>query len=94
MWELARPLIEDWMIEHMGPEARMREAAEDMLDTLERLPKLIADMEESVGSTARNGLRLDPATLESFVHGQRQGGSWRIWALAAAAAVIAVAIFD
>lgn len=94
MWELARPLIEDWMIEHMGPEARIREAAEDMLDTLERLPKLIADMEESVGSTARNGLRLDPATLESFVHGQRQGGSWRIWALAAAAAVIAVAIFD
>lgn len=94
MWELARPLIEDWMIEHMGPEARMREAAEDMLDTLERLPQLIADMEESIGSAARDGLRLDPATLESFVQGQRRGGSWRIWTIAAAAAVLAVALFD
>lgn len=94
MWELARPLIEDWMIEHMGPEARMREAAEDMLGTLERLPQLIADMEDSIGSAARDGLRLDPATLKSFAQGQRRGGSWRVWALAAAAAVVAVAIFD
>ena len=94
MWELARPLIEDWMIENMGPEARMREAAEDMLATLERLPQLIADMEGSIGSAARNGLKIDPASLESFARGQRRGGSWRIWAFAAAAAVVAVAIFD
>lgn len=94
MWELARPLIEDWMIEHMGPEARMREAAEDMLDTLERLPQLIADMEDSIGSAARDGLRLDPATLESFAQGQRRGGAWRIWVLAAAVAAVAIAIFD
>tara|TARA_R110000868_G_scaffold11751_18_gene57440 strand:- start:1141 stop:2688 length:1548 start_codon:yes stop_codon:yes gene_type:complete len=94
MWELARPLIEDWMIENMGPEARMREAAEDMLATLERLPQLIADMEGSIGSAARNGLKIDPASLESFARGQRRGGSWRIWAFAAAAAVVAVANFD
>lgn len=94
MWELARPLIEDWMIENMGPEARMREAAEDMLGTLERLPQLIADMEESIGSAARNGLRIDPASLESFARGQRQGGGWRVLALMAAAAIAAVAIFD
>lgn len=94
MWELARPLIEDWMIENMGPEARMREAADDMLGTLGRLPQLIADMEDSIGSAARDGLRIDPASLETFARSQRRGGTWRIWALAAAAAVAVIAISD
>jgi len=93
MWELARPLIEDWMIENMGPEARMREAADDILGTLERLPQLIADMEESIGSAARDGLLIDPASLETFARSQRRGGTWRIWALAAAASVAVIAIF-
>jgi ubiquinone biosynthesis protein len=94
MWELARPLIEDWMMENMGPEARMREAADDMLGTLERLPQLIADMEDSIGSATRDGLRINPASLETFARSQRRGGTWRIWALAAAAAIVAVAIID
>ncbi|MBT5648378.1 MAG: hypothetical protein HOJ41_10985 [Rhodospirillaceae bacterium] len=94
MWELARPLIEEWMIDNMGPEARMREAAEDMLDRLERLPQLIADMEDSIGAVTRDGLRVDPASLESLTRGQARRGAWRIWILAAAAAAVAVAVLD
>lgn len=94
MWELARPLIEEWMIENMGPEARMREAAEDLLDRLERLPQLIADMEDSIGAVTRDGLRVDPASLESLTGGQARRGSWRIWALAAAAAALVVVALD
>lgn len=94
MWELARPLIEEWMIENMGPEARMREAAEDMLDRLERLPQLIADMEESIGAVTRDGIRVDPASLESFTGAQGRRGGWRVWALAAAVAAVVVAILD
>ena len=94
MWELARPLIEEWMIDNMGPEARMREAAEDMLDRLERLPQLIADMEDSIGTVTRDGLRVDPASLESLTGGQARRGAWRIWILAAAAAAVAVAVLD
>ena len=94
MWELARPLIEEWMIENMGPEARMREAAEDLLDRLERLPQLIASMEESIGAVTRDGLRVNPASLESLTGAQARRGSWRIWAVAAAAAAVIIAILD
>ena len=94
MWELARPLIEDWMMENMGPEARIRDATERLLDGLERLPKLISDMEETVGAAARNGIRLDPASLETLARNQGRGSGWQIWAAATLAAIVAIVIFD
>ncbi len=94
MWELARPLIEKWMIENMGPEARMREAAEDLLSRLERLPQLIAGMEDSIGAVTREGLRVDPTSLESLTGAQARRRSWWVCALAASAAALAVITLD
>jgi ubiquinone biosynthesis protein len=42
MWQLARPLIEDWAAQTMGPEARVLAAAEAAIDTAQRLPRLLA----------------------------------------------------
>lgn len=94
MWELARPLIEDWMMENMGPEARMREAADSMLDVLERLPYLISEVEGSLGHAARQGIRVDPASLGGLAGGSGRRGNWRIWATAAAAVVVIAVIMD
>ena len=94
MWELARPLIEGWMMENMGPEARIREAADSMLDVLERLPYLISDMEESLGHAARHGIRVDPASLRALAGGNGRRVNWRIWAMAAAAVVVIAVILD
>ena len=41
IWELARPLIEDWMVTHFGPRATVGRAAEDLAQGLRRLPRLI-----------------------------------------------------
>ena len=41
IWELARPLIEDWMREHFGPRATIERAAEDLVQGLRRVPRLI-----------------------------------------------------
>jgi len=41
IWELARPLIEDWMRDHFGPRATLARAAEDLAQGLRRLPRLI-----------------------------------------------------
>ncbi|MBV8394270.1 MAG: 2-polyprenylphenol 6-hydroxylase [Alphaproteobacteria bacterium] len=41
IWELARPLIEDWMRTHFGPRATVSRAAEDLMQGLRRLPRLI-----------------------------------------------------
>jgi ubiquinone biosynthesis protein len=41
IWELARPLIEDWMRTHFGPRATIGRAVEDLGQGLRRLPRLI-----------------------------------------------------
>ncbi len=91
MWELARPLIEDWVVENMGPEARARDAVSDVAHWLERLPALVADMEESVGALAHGGLRLHPDSVQALVSAQRKG-RWQ-WPLWAGAALVAGLIF-
>jgi ubiquinone biosynthesis protein len=44
IWELARPLIEDWMVTHFGPRATARRAARDIAHGLRRLPRLIDNL--------------------------------------------------
>lgn len=66
MWELARPLIEDWIRENLGPEARMREAATDLRETLERLPAFLRDAEKAAGMLADGGLKLHPDTVAAL----------------------------
>jgi len=41
IWELARPLIEDWMRAHFGPRATIERAADDLMQGLRRVPRLI-----------------------------------------------------
>ena len=41
IWELARPLIEEWMRTHFGPRATVGRAAQDLAHGLRRLPRLI-----------------------------------------------------
>ncbi len=88
MWTLARPLIEEWMIEHRGPEARLRRGIEDAVGVVRRLPALI-DAVETLAAAARTGIRLHPDTL-------RQRSSDRLVSLALliAVAALAAALFD
>ncbi len=93
MWELARPLIEEWMAEQMGPQARVRETVETLSEALARLPKALGDLERTVDVLAQNRVQLDPdtvAALRSEMAGRRDArGLWiAIAALAALAAVL------
>ncbi|MEC7490105.1 MAG: 2-polyprenylphenol 6-hydroxylase [Pseudomonadota bacterium] len=93
MWELALPLVEDWMMEELGSEARLREATDSVFDGLERLPALMAEMEGSIGMAARKGIRLNPESLTDLT--KRSGENfWKIWAAAAALAIIVIMLLD
>ena len=87
LWELARPLIADWMAETLGPEARIRDAVGDIVRGLERLPALLGDLEDSVDSMARDGLRLHPDTVRAVAARRKR---WPIWAGAGAAVAAAL----
>src|SRR6478735_2776116 len=65
IWELARPLIEDWMVTHFGPRATVGRAVEDLAQGLRRLPRLIDSLhlvaEHERRKAERDALQTPPA---------------------------------
>jgi ubiquinone biosynthesis protein len=44
IWELAQPLIEEWMTTHFGPRATLGRALEDLAGGVRRLPRLVESL--------------------------------------------------
>jgi ubiquinone biosynthesis protein len=94
IWTLAEPLIEAWMIENRGPEARARGAIQDLGRTFERLPRLVADVEQVAADLTAGGLRLHPASLEAMAgQGSQRNARWALWIALAALAIAVLAAF-
>jgi ubiquinone biosynthesis protein len=74
MWALAAPLIEAWMIENRGPEARLVDATADMLLAIERLPRVVAEVERASRAIARDAARRDERTGAT----RHSGVSWPV----------------
>jgi ubiquinone biosynthesis protein len=95
MWTLARPLIEEWMRENRGPEARLRQAAADAAAAFERLPEILRDFEKVTTLLAdEGGLPLHPESLAAIA---RRGAiellGLPMWIAAIALAAIAIALW-
>ena len=88
IWESAEPVLKAWMVEKMGPEARIEEAAAgamqlgrmmshlpEVLDRAERTARLLAE------SVDEEGVRIHPTSAERIANAQeRRGrGSPLIW---------------
>ena len=89
IWTLAQPLIEDWMRENRGPEARIAEAAGDLARIAGRLPEFVANLEAAAGTLARGGVRLDSKALDALARRQNGRRGWLVWA---AIALLALAL--
>ena len=89
MWDLARPLIEEWMAEWAAPEARLRDAAFDLMRGLERLPQLLADIDGPVGALAGGPSARPPPVAAAAPPGKAR---WPLWAGAAAALALIAAL--
>jgi ubiquinone biosynthesis protein len=73
IWEASRPVVEKWMIEHMGPEARLREVGDGVnaLGRLARdLPQLLRNAELVSLMLADGGMRLHPDTIRQIADAQ------------------------
>jgi len=80
MWELARPLIEAWMVDNLGPAARVKDNIGSLFATLESLPRLVAHAEETVNALRSGGVKLHGDTTKAMA---RRGlfPAWLPWAL-------------
>lgn len=77
MWTLARPLIEDWMAEHRGPLAQLRQSAESVMATIERAPRVFEKLDRVMDDLSDGGLRLHPATVRALAAALNEGRSRR-----------------
>ena len=95
IWEASRPVIEQWMLQNVGPEARLREAAESVnaLGRLaQRLPQLLRDAENISAMLAEGGMRLHPDSVRHFAEiqvGRMRHVRIAIWIAAGALVLLA-----
>ncbi|MCW2245658.1 ubiquinone biosynthesis protein [Azospirillum fermentarium] len=88
MWELARPLVEEWMRENRGPEAQIMDGLEGALRSVQRLPQAI----DGMARITEGGVRLHPDTVRAIVEGRNQRLRASVVPLWIAVAALAVAI--
>ncbi len=97
IWRVSHPIVENWMAQQLGPEARFREAAEGAASigrSLSQLPETLRKAENIAAMVSADGLRLHPDTAEAIAQADTaQNASLRVgvWIGAAALTVIAVA---
>ena len=80
MWVVAHPLIEDWMIENRGPQARLRQMAEDVAEAAASLPELAHLARRASLSVTEYGVQLHPETVRAIAR-RNGGGPSRGWLL-------------
>jgi ubiquinone biosynthesis protein len=99
MWEASRPVVEKWMLERMGPEGRLREAADGMsalARVAQSLPQLMKNAEIVSAMLADGGLRLHPESVQLIAAAQvsrTRHVRIAIWIAAGALGVIALVPF-
>jgi ubiquinone biosynthesis protein len=99
IWETSRPIIEQWMVSNLGPEARLRDAAEGLTSLgrlAQHLPQVLRDTELIAGQLADGGLRLHPDSVRAIAQTQlRRTRHVRIalWIAAGALGIIALGGF-
>lgn len=78
MWVVAHPLIEDWMVANRGPQARLRQIADDAAQAAASLPELARLARRASLAVTEDGVRLHPETLRAISRksGGRVSRSW------------------
>ena len=88
MWEVAEPVVRDWLRSELGPEALLADRIVEDMRTFGRLPELIRRVEALVPPPG--GAPPAPPLVPIEIVGADIGGAWKFGAVAIASAAVAV----
>jgi ubiquinone biosynthesis protein len=63
IWTLARPLVEEWARENRGPEARLRQHVDALLEAVDEVPRLLRGLDKLVSDWSEEGVILHAESL-------------------------------
>jgi ubiquinone biosynthesis protein len=63
IWSLARPLVEEWARENRGPEARLRQRIDLLIEAAEEVPRLMRGLDKLIGDWSQEGVILHAESL-------------------------------
>lgn len=66
MWQLCKPLIEDWARSHLSPQGRLKLAAGEILQSARRLPEMTRRLKYVLAAFDEQGIKLHPQILRSL----------------------------
>lgn len=89
IWMLAEPLIVEWVALHRSPQARLREASQDLGEILERMPYNLRRLER-LGEMAEEELARNLADPDGRRRGGLGWGQGLLWLAVALLALIVV----
>ena len=89
IWMLAEPLIVTWVAQHRSPQARLREASQDLGEILERMPYNLRRLER-LGEMAEEELARNLADPDGRRRGGLGWGQGLLWLAVALLALIAI----
>ena len=95
IWSLARPLVEQWMRDNRGPEARLKQQVDTLLATLEEIPRLLRSLDRMVGDWSREGVILHAESLAAQAAHRARLFPWVVvplWLAATALTAIAAVV--
>jgi ubiquinone biosynthesis protein len=87
-WKLSEPLITEWAKANLSPQAILRDHAQEMAQTVRKLPMMLRQTERVLGELQNGGLKLHPDTAEAL---RGKGRGQRQWMFLAWAALMLLA---
>lgn len=82
MWELATPLIEDWVSDSFGLKAKLKEGVTSGKNAIYKLPFIMASVENTLRNLGdSDGIRLHPQTIKELEYNRNQrNNDWLLFA--------------
>ncbi len=95
IWSLAQPLVEQWMRDNRGPEARLKQRIDTALEAIDAMPRLLRSLDRMIGDWSREGVVLHAESLAAQAAHRARLFPWLVaplWVAAAALVAIALAL--